>query len=103
MNTLAFFIALQIADVISTILCFQIGLTETSPATAFFIAHLGVIMGLLAGKLCVCGLAYVLLEYRKKLRATLWIANAAYVLVVLWNLFLFSVIGFANHVTHYRP
>lgn len=93
MNSLSLFFALQFADIISTVLCAQVGYGELNPLFHGWAA-------LVIGKLFACLLAWCAVKYR---RLSLRLPNLAYILVVGWNLFLFSVIGFANHVTHYKP
>jgi len=86
MNSKLIFVALQIADVVSTFACFHFGLYEVNPLTLYLIKLMGVFRGLLISKLLACA---VILPMKR----LVWVGNAFYILIVGWNLFLAAVYG----------
>ena len=87
-HTVFFF--LQLADLLTTLGCFYVGLREVNPLTGKLISVAGVFSGLLLAKLFCCLVSL-------PLRRLLWAANTAYLLIVTWNSFLFTLFGVANH------
>ena len=83
MKALIFFLALQIADVLSTLCAFALGGFESNPIVARLVS-LGPVAGLLVAKFIVVGLVGVLL-WRGGLRRIRTV-NLAYSVIVLWNL-----------------
>lgn len=89
LNSKLIFVALQIADVLTTLACFHYGLVEVNPLNAHLIATFGMLGGLVISKLLACA---VVLRVKK----LVWVGNVAYSLVVLWNSFLMTVGALAS-------
>lgn len=77
------FFALQIADVVTTMVFLSMGLAETNPLTSFFIEHLGAFGGLLVLK----ALAIAIALSCKMTSHPVFVRriNIFYVIVVLMN------------------
>lgn len=88
-NSKIIFIVLQFGDLLSTLVCFHFGLIEKNPVNVHLIAALGVLPGLFVAKLLTC--AVVL-----PMKRLVWLGNVFYSGVVVWNLFLASVVGLAS-------
>ena len=89
LNSKLVFIVLQLGDLLSTLACFHFGLIEKNPINVHLIAALGVLPGLFLAKLLTCT---VILPMKR----LVWLGNLFYSGVVVWNLFLVSVVGLAS-------
>jgi hypothetical protein len=77
------FALLQLGDFITTLIGFQVGVSEASPLIRFMISQLGPVPALVAAKLIAVGVACCCLWLGK--RRALRLANVWYAAVCLWN------------------
>jgi hypothetical protein len=89
LNSKLIFVVLQVGDLLSTLACFHFGLIEKNPVDVRLIAALGVLPGLFIAKLLACT---VILPMKR----LVWMGNLFYSGVVVWNLFLVSVVALAS-------
>ena len=90
LNSRFIFAALQVLDLLTTLLAFHVGAFELNPLVAHLIALLGRVGGVALGK----GIALLLaLGVRKHL----WIVNLFYVGVICWNLFVLIALAVQRH------
>ena len=89
LNSKMIFFGLQVADLLTTLVCFKVGLTEMGPVTARLILAFGVLGGLLISKVLAC-LAVL------PLKKLVWLGNVLYGLIVAWNLLLAGIFGLAK-------
>ncbi len=101
MKTFRFFLSLQVADMVTTLVAFRLGGSEINPWMGHWFASMGPVAGLFFSKLVVAGMG-------KGLRPRgLLIANLAFICVVLWNLsiifrlWLVPVVAFVKFLSHH--
>lgn len=79
------FVVLQVLDLATTLLAFELGGVEMNPLVARLAAFLGPIGGILCSKAIAC---LIILRVRR----LMWLANLIYTGVVFWNcLILFAL------------
>lgn len=79
------FLALQVSDVLSTLIGFSLGFPEANPILRWFFPLFGVEFGLVVGKFLTASACYTFAVSRKK---PMWkFVNVGFSLVVLWNIF----------------
>lgn len=82
-KTLLLFLALQVLDVVTTIVALAMGGAEKNPLMAQIMAF-GTIRSLIVSKLLVLGLAaaFILIKKTKAVQ----LANVVFALIVIWNI-----------------
>lgn len=85
-----FFVAVQIMDVLSTLLAFTIGLEEANPILKLFFPHFGLVGGFLIGKLLTAAVLFWYSVNKNKL-SRLYLVNRAFCCIVVWNLSLIAI------------
>ena len=80
---LTIFALLQLGDLVTTLIGFQVGVSEASPFIRFLISQLGPVPAVVAAKLIAAGVACCCLWLGK--RRVLRLANVWYAAVCLWN------------------
>jgi hypothetical protein len=81
--SMAFFAALQVMDIYTTLLVFSLGGYESNPVMGWWLGRTGPIVGLLLGKLLAFGIYLVLDRYRPRGARKV---KLFYTGVVTWNL-----------------
>ena len=76
------FLTLQVADLLTTLLAFQLGGFEANPLVARLLPHLGPVAGLLAAKF-----AAVLIMLGLRSGTLIRLGNVAYLGIVSWNVY----------------
>lgn len=89
LNSKLIFAVLQLLDLVTTVVCIHYGFPEGNPVTAHLILIFGVVGGLVVSKALACAV----MVHVKSLR---WVANAAYMFIVAWNLFIIAVVSFVR-------
>lgn len=84
-----FFFALQLLDLLTTLLAFHYGAFEINPIVARLTIMFGKIGGVVCGKLIAVFLA---MGVRKRL----WIVNLFYIGVVCWNVLILYLLSMAR-------
>jgi hypothetical protein len=84
------FLALQVMDILTTLVAFHLGALEVNPLVARLTHHFGPMGGLIGGK--VIALLIVL-----RVRKLVWAANLIYAGVVLWNVYVLFSLSARHH------
>jgi len=81
------FAALQVADVVSTLIGFSVGLSEANPAISQFFPSMGPVAGLIFGKLLTVSVILGFFVVRPSANTDKkWnFVNRLFTLIVLWN------------------
>jgi uncharacterized protein DUF5658 len=83
------FFTLQLADLFTTLVVFQLGGSEANPIVARLLPRLGLLSGLVAAKL-----AAVLIMFGLRSQTLIRLSNMAYLGIVVWNVYvIFSLSG----------
>jgi hypothetical protein len=72
------FVALQVLDLLTTMVAFHVGAFEANPLVAHLTVLFGRFRGVLIGKLIAIAIAM-------GVRRSVWVVNVLYTLIVSWN------------------
>jgi len=72
------FIALQVFDLLTTMVAFRMGAYEVNPLVAHLTLTFGRFRGVLISKLIAIGIAM-------GVRKLIWVVNVFYTIIILWN------------------
>ena len=84
------FLVLQAMDILTTLAAFHVGAFEINPLVARLTREFGAVGGLILSKL-ICLLIV------SRVRKLVWVANASYGGVVLWNIYVLLSLAARNH------
>jgi hypothetical protein len=83
------FIILQVLDLATTLLAFELGAFEMNPLVARLAVYLGPVGGVLCSKAIAC---LIILRVRR----LMWLANIIYTGVVFWNCIILFALSHAH-------
>jgi hypothetical protein len=84
------FLILQAMDLLTTLAAFHVGAFEINPLVARLTREFGAVGGLILSKL-------IALLIVSRVRKLVWVANAFYSGVVLWNIYVLLSLAARNH------
>ena len=83
------FVVLQVLDLATTLLAFELGAFEMNPLVARLAGFLGPIGGVLCSKAIACLIIF-------RVRRLMWLANIIYTGVVFWNCVILFALSHAH-------
>ena len=88
------FVLLQLADVITTVIAIEYGGAEGNPLIKHFMLA-GTLQGLILSKIVVLSAALLAVRTGRP-RVIRW-SNIAFIVIVLWNVFIIAMMAFRPH------
>lgn len=80
------FAALQVLDLLTTLVAFRVGAFEVNPLVAHLTFHFGRLRGVLISKVIAVAIAM-------RVRRLIWVVNLFYTLIVCWNVIVMIVLS----------
>ncbi len=84
------FVALQLLDLLTTLVAFHVGAFEVNPLVAHLTVKFGRVRGVLISKVIAVAIAM-------GVRKLLWVVNLFYAFVVGWNILMLTLLYMKQH------
>jgi Domain of unknown function (DUF5658) len=84
------FVALQLLDLLTTLVAFHVGAFEVNPLVAHLTVNFGRVRGVLISKVIAVAIAM-------GVRKLLWVVNLFYAFVVGWNILMLTLLHMKQH------